>query len=47
MLVLAAIAAIGAFLFLYAGLRGVHWAAPWKLVTTVVPNTTSKKTKAA
>jgi hypothetical protein len=32
-LILAAIAAILGYLLLYAGAKGIRWAAPWKLLT--------------
>lgn len=37
MLILASIATIAAYLLLYAGVKGVYWSAPWKLLTAAAP----------
>jgi len=39
MLMLAGIAGILAYLLLYAGIKGVYWPAPWRLLTAVAPST--------
>ena len=37
MLIVAALAAMIGYMLLYAGIKGVYWAAPWRLITSSVP----------